>query len=164
MVIWSGVRAYFEELKEIRPDALDYFGSGCFYRSPEKFVRRLSVHISTQANNTNYGTYQFWHKLGAQACGNCQRAFYGRASGRSGPIFRHDLEIETFIHGAMCISYSGRCLLSNYPGWKRCQSGVPAHIRAAGNIPLWKSPDRESICRFMKMSVVLTFSIPRIFA
>ncbi len=45
-----------------------------------------------------------------------------------------DMEIETFIHGAMCISYSGRCLLSNYLHGKRCQSEVHVRIHAAGNI------------------------------
>lgn len=67
-----------------------------------------------------------------------------------------DLEIETFIHGAMCISYSGRCLLSNY---LREEMRTEEHvlIRAAGNMRSWKKKDRESTFLFMKMKEELTF-------
>ena len=61
----SGVRAYFEELKEIRPDALIISDPGVFMIARE-VCPEIDIHISTQANNTNYGTYQFWHQLGAR--------------------------------------------------------------------------------------------------
>ena len=79
----DGVRAYFEELKEIRPDALIISDPGVFMIARE-VCPEIDIHISTQANNTNYGTYQFWHQLGAQSCGNCQRTVYGRAKGNQG--------------------------------------------------------------------------------
>ena len=60
----SGVRAYFEELKEIRPDALIISDPGVFMIARE-VCPEIDIHISTQANNTNDGTYQFWHQLGA---------------------------------------------------------------------------------------------------
>ena len=61
----SGVRAYFEELKEIKPDALIISDPGVFMIARE-VCPEIDIHISTQANNTNYGTYQFWHQLGAR--------------------------------------------------------------------------------------------------
>ena len=61
----SGVRAYFEELKEIRPDALIISDPGVFMIARE-VCPEIDIHLSTQANNTNYGTYQFWHQLGAR--------------------------------------------------------------------------------------------------
>ena len=75
-----------------------------------------------------------------------------------------DMEIESFIHGAMCISYSGRCLLSNYFVGRDAQSGrlhppLPLEI-----IPLWRRPDRENICLFMKMSAAPISLIPEICA
>ena len=60
-----GVEAYFEELKEIGPDALIISDPGVFAVA-KKVLPGMEIHISTQANNTNYGTYLFWHKLGAR--------------------------------------------------------------------------------------------------
>ncbi len=73
-----------------------------------------------------------------------------------------DLEIETFVHGAMCISYSGRCLLSNYFTGQRCEPGGHVPTRAAGSMRLWRRQDRESICRSMRTKEELISSIPRI--
>ena len=73
----------------------------------------IDRHISTQANNTNYGTFQFWEKLGATRVVTA-RELSLREIRQIREHISDDLEIETFVHGAMCISYSGRCLLSNY--------------------------------------------------
>ena len=78
----SGVRAYFEELKEIRPDALIISDPGVFMIARE-VCPEIDIHISTQANNTNYGTYQFWHQLGARRVVTA-RTVYGRAKGNQG--------------------------------------------------------------------------------
>ena len=61
----DGVRHYFSELKEVKPDALIISDPGVFAIAKE-VCPELEVHISTQANNTNYGTFRFWHKLGAK--------------------------------------------------------------------------------------------------
>ena len=108
----SGVRAYFEELKEIRPDAHIISDPGVFMIARE-VCPEIDIHISTQANNTNYGTYQFWHQLGARRVVTARELSMAELKEirEKAPA---DLEMETFIHGAMCISYSGRCLLSNY--------------------------------------------------
>ena len=108
----EGVREYFNQLKEIKPDALIISDPGVFMAARE-ICPELEVHISTQANNTNYGTYHFWHKLGAKRVVSARELSLQEIAGIRKNI-PADLEIETFIHGAMCISYSGRCLLSNY--------------------------------------------------
>ena len=108
----EGVRAYFEELKKIGPDALIIADPAVFMIAKE-VCPEIERHVSTQANNTNYGTYQFWHSLGAKRVVSARELSMAEIK----EIREHipnDLEIETFIHGAMCISYSGRCLLSNY--------------------------------------------------
>ena len=115
----------------------------------------IERHISTQANNTNYETYRFWYGLGAKRVVSARELSLNEIKELRANI-PDDLEIETFIHGAMCISYSGRCLLSNYfTGRDANQEHV--HIRAAGNIPSWRKRDQTSICQFMRMSVELIF-------
>ena len=108
----EGVRAYFEELKEIRPDALIIADPGVFEIAKE-VCPDIERHISTQANNTNYATYNFWHALGAKRVVSARELSMAEIKEIRAHI-PDDLEIETFVHGAMCISYSGRCLLSNY--------------------------------------------------
>jgi len=103
---------YFEELKRIGVDALIISDPGVF-EIAKKVWPEVEIHISTQANNTNYGTYNFWHKLGAKRVVSARELSMDEIKELRENI-PDDLEIETFIHGAMCISYSGRCLLSNY--------------------------------------------------
>ena len=121
----SGVRAYFEELKEIKPDALIISDPGVFMIARE-VCPEIDIHISTQANNTNYGTYQFWHKLGARRVVTARELSMAELKEirEKAPA---DLEMETFIHGAMCISYSGRCLLSNYFTGRDANRGACTH-------------------------------------
>ncbi len=121
----DGVRHYFTELKELKPDALIISDPGVFAIA-RRVLPELDVHISTQANNTNYGTYQFWHKLGAKRVVSARELSLQEIA----QIREHipqDLEIETFIHGAMCISYSGRCLLSNYFTGRDANRGACTH-------------------------------------
>ena len=121
----SGVRAYFEELKEIKPDALIISDPGVFMIARE-VCPEIDIHISTQANNTNYGTYQFWHQLGARRVVTARELSMAELKEirEKAPA---DLEMETFIHGAMCISYSGRCLLSNYFTGRDANQGACTH-------------------------------------
>ena len=108
----EGVEAYFHELKEIGPDALIISDPGVFQIAKE-ICPEIDVHISTQANNTNYRTYRFWHDLGATRVVSARELSIDELRELRANI-PEELEIETFIHGAMCISYSGRCLLSSY--------------------------------------------------
>lgn len=121
----DGVRAYFEELKEIGPDALIISDPGVFTIARE-VCPEIDIHISTQANNTNYGTYQFWHRLGAKRVVTARELSMKELKEIREKI-PEDLEMETFIHGAMCISYSGRCLLSNYFTGRDANQGACTH-------------------------------------
>lgn len=119
------VRRYFHELKEIKPDALIISDPGVFMIASE-VCPEIDVHISTQANNVNYQTYLFWHKLGATRVVSA-RELSIQEIGEIRENIPDDLEIETFIHGAMCISYSGRCLLSNYFTGRDANLGACTH-------------------------------------
>ena len=120
-----GVKVYFQELKELQPDALIVSDPGIFAIARE-ICPELEIHISTQANNTNYGTYQFWHKLGAKRVVSA-RELSLKEIGEIRENIPKDMEIETFIHGTMCISYSGRCLLSNYFTGRDANQGACTH-------------------------------------
>lgn len=120
-----GVRAYFQELRELKPDALIIADPGVFQIARET-APELELHISTQANNTNYGTYLFWHGLGAKRVVSARELSLEEIREIRAHI-PEELEIETFVHGAMCISYSGRCLLSNYFTGRDANQGACTH-------------------------------------
>ena len=119
------MRAYFAELKEIGPDALIISDPGV-YRIAVEVCPEIERHISTQANNTNYETYRFWYGLGAKRVVSARELSLNEIKELRANI-PDDLEIETFIHGAMCISYSGRCLLSNYFTGRDANQGACTH-------------------------------------
>ena len=121
----DGVREYFKELKEIGPDALIISDPGIFTIAKE-ICPEIEIHISTQANNTNYGTYQFWYGQGAKRVVSARELSLAEIKEIRQNI-PEDMEIETFIHGAMCISYSGRCLLSNYFTGRDANQGACTH-------------------------------------
>ena len=122
----DGVRTYFEELKEIGPDALIIADPGVFDIAKE-VCPEIERHISTQANNTNYGTYNFWYRQGASRVVSARELSLQELKELRAKI-PADLEIETFVHGAMCISYSGRCLLSNYFTGRDANQGACTHV------------------------------------
>ena len=121
----DGIREYFNELKEIKPDALIISDPGVFDIAKE-VCPEIDVHISTQANNVNYGTYRFWHRMGATRVVSA-RELSIQEIGEIRKNIPDEMEIETFIHGAMCISYSGRCLLSNYFTGRDANLGACTH-------------------------------------
>lgn len=121
----AGVEEYFNELKEIRPDALIIADPGVF-RIAKRVCPEIEIHISTQANNTNYETYRFWHELGAKRVVSARELSLKEIRELRENI-PEELEIETFVHGAMCISYSGRCLLSNYFTGRDANQGACTH-------------------------------------
>ena len=121
----EGVRRYFEELKNVGPDALIISDPGVFMIARE-VLPDMELHVSTQANNTNYGTYRFWQQQGAKRVVSARELSLREIREIRGNI-PDDLEIETFVHGAMCISYSGRCLLSNYFTGRDANQGACTH-------------------------------------
>lgn len=121
----SGVEEYFNELKEIRPDAVIISDPGVFAIA-KRVIPDMEIHISTQANNTNYGTYLFWYQLGARRVVSARELSLAEIKDIRGKI-PDELEIESFIHGAMCMSYSGRCLLSNFMTGRDANQGACTH-------------------------------------
>ena len=118
-------REYFQELKEIKPDALIISDPG-IYMIAQEICPEIERHISTQANNTNYGTYLFWWNQGAKRVVSARELSLEEIREIRSHI-PEEMEIETFIHGAMCISYSGRCLLSNFFTGRDANQGACTH-------------------------------------
>lgn len=121
----AGAEEYFKELKEMKPDALIIADPGMFMMARE-ICPEIDIHVSTQANNTNYETYKFWHRQGAKRVVSARELSLTEIKEIRKNI-PDELEIESFIHGAMCISYSGRCLLSNYFTGRDANQGACTH-------------------------------------
>ena len=116
---------YFRELAEIKPDAILVSDPGMFMLAREN-CPEIDLHISTQANNTNYLTYRFWWEQGAKRVVSARELSLEELKTIRQNI-PEEMEIESFIHGAMCISYSGRCLLSNYFTGRDANRGECTH-------------------------------------
>lgn len=121
---FSDMEQYFLQLEKMGADALIISDPGVFSVA-RKAVPDMEIHISTQANNTNYMSAMFWANLGAKRIVLARelslaeiREIYDRAGG---------IELECFAHGAMCMAYSGRCLLSNFMLLRDANKGECAH-------------------------------------
>lgn len=121
----DGVRRYLAELKEMGPDALIIADPGIFEIAGE-VCPEIDRHISTQANTTNYASANFWYRQGAKRIVTARELSLAEIREMRAHV-PEDLEIETFVHGAMCISYSGRCLLSNYFTGRDANRGECTH-------------------------------------
>ena len=121
----ESVKAYFNDLKKVKPDAL-IIADPAIFTIAKEMLPDMELHISTQANNTNYGTYNFWHSLGAKRVVSARELSISEIKDIRNHI-PDDLEIETFVHGAMCISYSGRCLLSSFMAGRDANKGACTH-------------------------------------
>ena len=124
----NGVRTYFEELNNMKPDRPDglIIADPAIFMLAKEICPEIERHISTQANNTNYGTFNFWYQMGAKRVVTA-RELSLREIKEIRDNIPEDMDIETFIHGAMCISYSGRCLLSNYFTGRDANKGACTH-------------------------------------
>ncbi|MGM9525707.1 MAG: peptidase U32 family protein, partial [Peptococcaceae bacterium] len=107
---FDGLEDYLRELLELKVDAVIVSDPGIIRIARSK-VPDLPVHISTQANTTNWSAVQFWKDLGAERVVLARELSLQEIREIREKV---DVELETFVHGAMCISYSGRCLLSSY--------------------------------------------------
>ena len=150
---------FLRSVKDTGIDAVILSDLGIFSITKE-VAPDLDIHVSTQANNVNWKSAETWYKMGAK------RVILAREM--SLEEIREirektpkELELEAFVHGAMCISYSGRCLLTTT--W-RAETATTANAPtlAAGSTSLWRSSGRESICRFMKTSGAPLFITQRI--
>lgn len=124
----EGAEKYIEELRDMKPqqpDALIISDPGMFTIA-KKIWPEVEIHVSTQANNTNYQTYLFWWQLGAKRVVSARELSLKEIEQIREKI-PQEMEIESFVHGAMCISYSGRCLLSNYFTGRDANQGACTH-------------------------------------
>ena len=121
----EGIREYIRELKVLGPDAFIIADPGVFEIAKEE-APEIERHISTQANNTNYATCNFWHRQGAHRVVMARELSVEEIKEvreKTDP----GLQIEAFIHGAMCMSYSGRCMLSNFMTGRDANRGECTH-------------------------------------
>ena len=115
---------FIETVKAVKPDGLIISDPGVF-----QFVKEhapdLELHISTQANVCSHLTVDFWRKQGASLVVMAREVSFEELSEirKKCP----DIKIETFIHGSMCMTYSGRCLLSNFMAERGANQGSCAH-------------------------------------
>lgn len=122
---FDGLKEYLLELDSIHVDAVIVAELGIF-----SFVREvlpnMEIHISTQANNTNIHSINMWKKLGAKRVVIARELSFKEIKEITSEV-DDDFDIEAFVHGAMCISYSGRCLLSNYMTDRDANQGLCSH-------------------------------------
>ena len=117
--------AFLKEAVGTGVDAVIISDLGLFSIARE-VAPELDIHVSTQANNVNYASAETWYKLGAKRV-ILARELSLKEISEIRENTNPDLELEAFVHGAMCISYSGRCLLSNYMTERDSNLGACAH-------------------------------------
>lgn len=116
---------YLNEIRDIGIDAVILSDPGTLIYV-KKFLPDMEIHLSTQANNTNFASAQFWHEQGIKRVIVARELSFDEIREICDKT-PETLEIEAFVHGAMCISYSGRCLLSNYMADRDANKGACAH-------------------------------------
>lgn len=121
----QGLEEYVTKLQEIKVDAVIVADPGMF-SVIRRTVPDLEIHISTQASVTNYETMMFWYNLGIRRIVLARELSFKEVEEITSKLPK-DMEIEAFVHGAMCISYSGRCLISNYMTGRDANMGDCAH-------------------------------------
>lgn len=119
----QAISDYLHKIGEIRPDAIIISDPGVFLES-RHIMPQIPVHLSTQANTTNYKTVLFWQNLGVKRV-NVARELSLKEINEI--AVRGQVEVEAFVHGAMCISYSGRCLLSSFMANRDSNRGICSH-------------------------------------
>jgi len=121
----EGLEEYVTKLYKINTDAVIVSDPGIF-SVIKRVVPNLPIHLSTQASVTNYETMMFWYNLGVRRIVLARELSFKEIENMHKKLPK-DLEIETFVHGAMCMSYSGRCLISNYMTGRDANRGDCAH-------------------------------------
>jgi putative protease len=119
----EGLPAYLAKLQELGVDGVIVADPGVFFLA-KRYCPRLSIHISTQANSTSWASVKFWEEQGA---GRIVLAREISLADIKEIRQKVHAELEAFVHGAMCISYSGRCLMSNYMIGRDANRGECAH-------------------------------------
>lgn len=121
----DGIKDYLNNLNNIKPDAVIISDLGVF-KLAKNILKDIELHISTQANTTNYEAFNFYYELGASRVVAARELSLNELKEIREKI-PNNKKIEAFIHGSMCISYSGRCLLSSYFTHKSANKGLCTH-------------------------------------
>ncbi len=121
----AGIEAYLHDLKGLQPDALIIADPAVFVMARE-ICPEIDIHISTQANCTNYESFLFWWMQGAKRVVAARELTLAEIKEIRAQI-PPEMELECFVHGSMCVSYSGRCLLSNYFSGRDANQGACTH-------------------------------------
>ena len=117
------IKAYLYNLAQVEPDAVIIADPGIFILA-SKIIPKIPIHLSTQSNTTNYNAVLFWKNLGVKRINVARELSLAEIK----EIALHScLELEAFVHGAMCISYSGRCLLSSFMANRESNRGMCCH-------------------------------------
>lgn len=119
------LREYLQKIKDIKIDAFIISDPGIIMLVKE-IIPRAEIHLSTQANTTNYLTARFWYQQGVKRIVTARELTFSELIEMRKNI-PAGMEMESFVQGAMCISYSGRCLLSNYMIERDANRGQCAH-------------------------------------
>ena len=119
------IKKYFNELNEVKPDAVLISDIGVINIARD-ILKGIDIHLSTQANTTNYETVKFFRDLGVKRVVLARELSLAEIKKIKDEV-GDSVEIETFVHGSMCISYSGRCLLSAYMANKSANRGMCTH-------------------------------------
>lgn len=120
----KSIISHLKYLRKVKPDAIIFSDPGVFHLI-KKYYPEAHLHLSVQSTATNFETVKFWRDQGVE------RIILARELSLKEIAEIHkqvpDIELETFVHGAMCMSYSGRCLLSNYLTGRDANRGDCAH-------------------------------------
>lgn len=119
----SPLKEYLSHLVKISPDAIIVADPGVFMLT-RTMAPETDIHLSTQANTTNIESVRFWHQLGAKRINLARELSLPEIHAISQ---YSGIDIEAFVHGAMCISYSGRCLLSSFMTMRDSNRGMCSH-------------------------------------
>ncbi len=109
---FEGLEEYVAALADADVDAFIISDPGVIAVA-KQFAPDVPIHLSTQANTTNLYSARFWHEQGVERVILSRELTLDEIATMRKQV-QQTLELESFVHGAMCISYSGRCLLSNY--------------------------------------------------
>lgn len=119
----DGLKEYLLDLSDIGVDAIIVADPGVFFIA-KRIIPKMPIHVSTQANVTNVASAKFWKEMGATRVTLARELSFSEIKEIAQSV---DIETEAFVHGAMCIAYSGRCLMSKYLADRDANRGDCAH-------------------------------------
>jgi putative protease len=119
----KAIENFLNKTKKIAPDAIIISDPGIIMMA-KQIIPDIDIHLSTQANTTNINAAKFWYNLGVKRVNLARELSLVEIEEISNSC---KIETETFIHGAMCVSYSGRCLLSNFLSNRDSNQGLCSH-------------------------------------